>query len=107
MNDEQQREQRNRRVMEANERWYNSPPDDDEDVAREQELRQELREQKEEWEWECRRDDELTDPKPEVKMKPERNFFLQPLTPEEKEEIEWREWFRKDTERHWNREGCH
>ena len=104
---DRERERYNRWAQQRNEDWYCSPPDDDEDVAREQELRQELREQKEEWEWECRRDDELTDPKPEVKMKPERNFFLQPLTPEEKEEIEWREWFRKDTERHWNREGCH
>ena len=104
MNDEQQRARRNNYIMgEGYDRWKLRCREDDEEIAREQELRQELREQKEEWEWECRREDALTDPEPEIEMKAEPE---KPLTQDELDEIEWRQWFRRDTERHWNREGC-
>jgi hypothetical protein len=79
-------------------------PDDREDMAREQERREDIRAQKEEWEWECKRDAELTNPKEEIKIKAERNWSRQPETKEEREEREWREWFRRDEEKHFNRQ---
>jgi hypothetical protein len=93
----------NGHVADSYDRELQTTPEDYEDMAREQERREEIRSQKEEWDWECKRDQELTDPKEKVIVEPEKSWFQMKETDEQKEEREWREWFRRDTDRHWNR----
>lgn len=100
MNDSDQRARYNRSAMQRNEDWYCNPPEDRE---YEREQREDIQAQKEEWEWECKRDAELTDPKEKIEVKDSYDW-RKPETPEEKEEREWREWFRRDEERHFNRQ---
>jgi hypothetical protein len=104
MNDSDQRARYNRSAMQSNEEWYCRTPDDDEDAARKQEQREDIRAQKEEWEWECARDNALTNPKDKIEVKEYgRDLWKHPLTPEELEEIEYQRWRKWDEDYHWNR----
>jgi hypothetical protein len=90
MNDEQQRERMNRRVMNTNERWYCSPPEDDPGYDE----RADLQSEHESDEYHRR----IDEPREDTLIEPETVY--ETITDEE---LEWREYFRKDTERHWNR----
>ena len=61
-------------VLSEYDRELTITPDDREDMAREQERREDIRAQKDEWEWECARDDALTNPKEEIKIDKEYCF---------------------------------
>jgi len=74
-------------VLREYDRELTITPDDREDMAREQEQREDIRAQKEEWDWECKRDAELTNPKEEVKVEQD---YRRPLTEKEKEDIAFR-----------------
>ena len=111
MNDDQQRERYNRWANQRNEDWYCSPPEDDEDNFRKQELRQDSEDQREEWEAECRKDDELTkrsEPLPcdEIIIDSGVCTLRPPGCSKEDwdEELQWREYQRRDIEKHWNKE---
>lgn len=94
----------NAHVAVAYDRELTLTPEDREDMARESERRENIRSQKEEWEYDCSKDDALTLTKSRetVVCIPERDWRTSE-TEEEREEREWREWFRRDVEKKWNR----
>ena len=105
MNDTEQRSRMNRNAMESNESWYLRTPEDEYERCAERERRQDIEDQKSEWEWDCKRDASLTEKSNcECSDTVREKDWRRPLTAEELEEQEYQKWFKWDEERKWNRQ---
>ena len=83
--------------------WVARTPLDDEDDYRKREAREESRAEREEYMADCRKDNELTNPKEEVVCEPELDWRT-PLTPDQEEELAWQRYKKHDEDYHFNRE---
>jgi hypothetical protein len=104
MNDSDQRARRNSRIMGSDYDNYKLMSREDEEeryYARQQ--RENDRIDKEEYLADMKEDDALTNPKEKIEVKDSYDW-RRPETEQEREEREWKEWFRRDEERHFNRQ---
>jgi hypothetical protein len=101
MHDEQQRERRNNRIMGSDyDAWKLSNREDEEKRYRARQRCEEDKEDREEFLWECKRDNDLTDPPEDPTIEPE---VTRELTEDELAELKHR-MFEIEKEMRWEQD---
>lgn len=85
---ERERRYREARVARDYDCWVQTTPDDEEDLLQKKKQQEDLKEQYEEYAWECKRDDELTNPR-KIIIEPEEDWHKE-LTKDEQDDMKHR-----------------